>query len=264
MGHQPLTQADRHRPPVPGPRRGANLGRIVGHILLLAALALASPAWSQDGKKKEEAGFLVVLLPLGLLALMSLQVATIAAFPRFSRRCAAAVRRYRWQTGLIGLVAFLAVILLSAIVGSAANAAAGIPLGLGALCAAIGGVGVSLEVGRWAMTRTGQGEAPHPIIQIIAGSSLVGWGALLIPCAGQIGWLIVSCMAMGGFVYALVRGETLDEAPPRRPDTAAPSTRPPATVAHVEPASEAAAPTPERPGAQAGTEEGDDYGDQVF
>ena len=233
--------------------------------MLMAALALAGPAWGQEGKKKEEAGFVVLLLPLGVLVLMSLQVATMAAFPRFAQRCGAAVRRYRWQTGVSGLAAFLGVFLLAAVVGSAAEGAAGIPLGLGLLCAAIGGVGVTLEAGRWATARMGDREPPHPLVQVIAGSSLIGWAALLVPCAGQVAWLIASCMAMGGFIYALVRGNALDEAPPREPRALAPPPGPPVAAPQPEPPDEVTQ-APVRPPAdtERETEQRGDYGDQVF
>jgi hypothetical protein len=108
---------------------------------------------------------------------------------------------------------------------------------LGSLVATMGGVGVSLLAGKWALKRIGSEGAAHPIVEVLAGSSLLGWAALLVPCAGQVLWIVASWAAMGAFFFALLGGRRLDEAPLRRavPPAAAPPSPTPAIPTTPEP-----------------------------
>ncbi len=260
----PASNAPIFRPSrqVAGPAR--RLGWIVGHVVIMGLLLLAGPAWAQGAKKNEQAAFLLALVPFGFLALLSLQVAIIAAFPRFTRRCGAAVRRYRWQTGLSGLAASLGIFLLAAVVGSAAEGAAAIPLALGLLAAAAGSVGLSLEVGRWAVARIGSEVPLHPTAQLLIGSSVLGWGGLLVPCLGQLAWIVAFCMAVGGSIYALARGNALDEAPPRQADRPVPPPSPLSAPAQPGPDRQAVDVPPGPSDAGPQIEKRDQPDDQVF
>jgi len=209
--------------------------------MALAAIAVAvtwaAVAVAQDAgpKKKDEGAVVLLLLPLAIFFTASLQIALLGVFPRFARRCATAVNRYRWQTPLAGLAAFLGVAVLAALANAASggNERAGIPfVMLGTLVAMLGGVGVSSLAGRWALERMSPGTAAHPILEVLAGSSLIGWAALLVPCAGQVLWVLASCAAMGAFFIALFGGRRLDEAPAKRAvPTPAASTAPPSAPA---------------------------------
>ena len=215
-------------------------------ILLAVTWSVMAVAQGAGPKKKDEGAAVLLLLPLAIFFIASLQIALLGVLPHFARRCAAAVNRYRWQTPLAGLAAFLAVGVLAALANAASggNERAGIPFVLlGSLVAMMGGVGVSLLAGRWALERMASGTAAHPILEVLAGSSLIGWAALLVPCAGQVLWVVASCAAMGAFFVALFGGRRLDEAPARRavPAPVAPA---PAAPAPAAPAPPAAKPEP--------------------
>ncbi|MBM3473511.1 MAG: hypothetical protein FJX75_09600 [Armatimonadetes bacterium] len=202
---------------------------VLAAILLAVTWCAVALAQGPGPKKKEEGAVLLLLLPLAIFVCASLQMAVMGVFPRFARRCATAVDRYRWQTPLVGLAAFLAVALLAAMANAAAggNQQAGFPfVMLGTLVATMGGVGVSLLAGRWALKRIGSEAPAHPIVEVLAGSSLLGWVMILVPCAGQVLWVVASWAAMGAFFFALLGGRRLDEAPLRRavvPPAAPPS-----------------------------------------
>jgi len=177
------------------------------------------------------------LLPLTLVVATGLQVALMGFFPRFSRRCAAAVRMYRWQAPLVGFVGWL----LTAAAAGAANKAAGgseqagIPVvSVAMLAASLGGVGLSLLAGRWAMKRVASDVPAHPIVEVFAGGQLLGWGMVVVPIVGQLAWVLLTWISLGAFVLAVVMGRRLDEArtwrdaPLAAPPAAAPSPEPPA------------------------------------
>jgi hypothetical protein len=212
----------------------ASILRVRAPLLALyasaALFACAVSAAAQDaGKKKGEGAVALLLLPLAIPIVASLQMAVMGVFPTFTRRCAAAVTRYRWQTPLIGLVALLAFGLLAALANAAArgNERAGLPVVFTAiLVAAIGGIGVSLPTGRWALQRIGSGAPSHPIVEILAGSSVVGWGVSVLPCVGQLAGIVLSLASMGAFFFALIGGRRLDEAPARTRTPPAPPSPP--------------------------------------
>ena len=188
---------------------------LVGSLLFVACTAVAI-AQRGGGEKDDGAGLVVMwLLPATLILATGLQVALMGVFPRFSRRCAAAVRMYRWQAPLLGGVGW---ILAAAVAGVATKAAggdqrAGIPVVCGAfVVASLGGVGISLLAGRWALKRVTSDVPAHPIVEVFAGGNLLGWGMLLVPFAGQLAWVLVTWMSLGAFVLAIVRGRSLDEA----------------------------------------------------
>lgn len=232
---------------------------------VLAAAMASVPVWAEGGGKKGEEGAAValLLLPLGLIVLTSLQVALLAAIPRFCARCGTAVRRYRWQTGLIGLGVGLGLLVLAALMAQIAQPLAAVPLVFGGLVGALGGAGVALEVGKWATARIDADSTPHPVVQLLVGGSLFGWGALLVPVAGPIAAIAAFFMAIGGVVYAVFRREALDEAPARKPlPTEPPATMAPLVPAHPAPSTlsrDDAAPSSVPGGAKR-----DDYGHQVF
>ncbi len=179
-----------------------------------AALALAAaPAWAEGGKQQQQGAFVLLLAPLGLAAIAGLQIAALLVFPRFSRRCAVAVRRYRWQTILAGLASFLAVFVLCIAVGAVTkNKQLGWPpLLIGLFLAALGGTGVSLQVGKWGLVRLGSAMPAHPVVEVLAGVCLVGWG-LVVPVLGLVLGLGAVCAALGAFVLTVIRGSNLDEA----------------------------------------------------
>jgi len=186
-------------------------------LALLLAFAIAAGALAQGpGGKKKDGGAAVALLVAPLLVLVSatLQVAVMGVFPRFGRRCAAAVRRYRWQTPLAGLAGFLGTLLLAAVANWAAggNQQAGIPVvSLASLIATIGGVGPALVAGRWAAQRAQPDQTAHPLLEVLAGTSALGWGMILVPCVGQLLWLVTACASLGAFILAVLLGHRLDE-----------------------------------------------------
>jgi hypothetical protein len=185
------------------------------------ALVCAS-AQAQGAKKDEQAGLALLILPLWLVVVASLQTAALLVVPRFSRRCATAVRRYRWQTGLAGLATFLGVLLVCALLSAATKnqQVGGVPFVIASLLATIGGVGVSTEVGRWALRRLQTNVEAHPVTEVLSGACLVFWGCLIVPIIGWAAWIVASWLSMGAFVMALVRGAGLDESAVARPTTA--------------------------------------------
>jgi len=184
-----------------------------GLTVALGLAVLAAPVWAQEGKKGEGAWLVVLLAPVGLAALASLQVAALLVFPGFSRRCATAVRRYRWQTTLVGLAGFLVVLLLCAVVAAVTKRQqlAGIPFVLACFLAMLGGVGVSLEAGRWGLKRLDASTEAHPVVEVLAGACLVWWASVIVPVVGWVFWAGASCAALGALIVALVRGKDLDE-----------------------------------------------------
>jgi len=214
----------------------------------LSALAwtVSATAQAPPGKKDEGAWVALLLLPVMVLVSATLQMAVMSAFPRFARRCATAVARYRWQTPLAGLAALLAVALLAAVTKQLAGGSdqAGLPVvGIGALVGTMGGVGVSLVAGRWAVRRVRPDAVAHPLLEILAGVSLLGWAMILLPCVGQVLWLLAACASQGAFWMALLLRHRLDETP-RAGGAPAPKPPEPAPVSptDAEPARE-----PERP-----------------
>jgi len=193
-----------------------SLGPTLSGTLVALAWTASAVAQGPAAKKKDEGAWAAFLLmPVAILVCATLQMAVMAAFPRFARRCAAAVSRYRWQTPLAGLAALLATALLAALANQAAggNQQAGfVVLAPSVLVSTIGGVGVALIAGRWALARI-QADAPaHPLLAVLAGASLLGWTMILVPCVGQVLWLLVACASMGAFVLAVLLGRRLDEA----------------------------------------------------
>jgi hypothetical protein len=213
------------------------------YALTVAFVCAASAAAQGAGKKKDQGAFVLLLLPLLVPIVASLQMAVMGVFPAFARRCAAAVTRYRWQTPLIGLVALLAFGLLAAMANALAggNQRAGLPVVFAAiLVATVGGVGLSLPAGRWALKRIGSDAASHPIVEILAGSSVLGWGMFLVPCVGQLAGIAASLASMGAFFFALVGGRGLDEASARtRAAPAVPSPPAPEAATTVQAETEA-------------------------
>lgn len=212
-----------------------------GLAVPLVLVALAAPVWAQGGKKGEGAWLGLLLAPVALVAIASLQVAALMVFPAFSRRCGTAVRRYWWQTTLVGLAGFLVVLLLCAIVGAVTKSQqlGGIPFVLACFLAMLGGVGVSLEAGRWGLKRLDAGGEAHPVVEVLAGASLVWWASVIVPVVGWVFWAGASCAALGALIAALVRGKGLDEVsrPAPRPraapasHVAPPVVVPPVTIA---------------------------------
>ncbi len=246
--------------------RTVNRSPAAGALWLLASLAAlvaSTPGWAQGPKKKENGAFVLLLLPLLVVVLTSLHVALITGFPRLSARCGIAVRRYRWQTALTGLGALFGLFVLTALMGAIAQPLSAIPIAIGLVAALLGSTGVSLEAGKWALARIGANNTPHPVVQIITGSSLLGWSALLVPVAGQIALLVAFFMSIGGLAYAVFFGKRLEEAPARRPMVPAPGATIPTPVPAPPPTS-----TPSPGGGVAGAPPGEakprDFGDQVF
>jgi hypothetical protein len=216
---------------------------------VLIALAWAASACEEPapGKKQDQEAWLALLLP-PLVAIVAggLQIAVMAAFPRFARRCAAAVSRYRWQTPLAGLAGFMGTILLASVANAVAggNQKAGVPVIVAAvLIAAVGGVGVSLVAGRWAAKRIDPDRAAHPLLEIVAGSALLGWAGLLVPCAGQLLVALASWASLGAFILAVLLGRRLDEA--RSWSDAVPAASQPVPAAPPEPPAPVPPPEPE-------------------
>jgi hypothetical protein len=147
--------------------------------------------------------------------------------------------------------------------GQIAKPLGAIPLAFGGLVGCVGGAGVALEVGKWAIARIDAERTPHPVVQLLVGGSLLGWGILLVPVAGQLAGLAAFFMAIGGVAYALFCGKALDEAPPRKPVGAVPGP-PPATPVAAQPAPSTPEPDDGVPSGEPGALEKGDYGDQVF
>lgn len=185
-------------------------------VLVMLAVLWAVPASAQGAKKREEGAIALLLLPLGIVTAATLQIAFMSVFPSFARRCHSAVKRYCWQTLLVGLAGTLALALSAALANQLASGKELVPLiilAAAGLIAGIGGTGVSLEAGEWALERMRAQEAGHPFVAIMAGSSVLGWPMILVPCLGQLLWLIVWCTALGAFIFAVLLGSRLDEAP---------------------------------------------------
>jgi hypothetical protein len=246
--------------------RTINRRPAAGALWLLAsftALVATTPVWAQRGDKNENGAVALLLLPLVVVAVTSLHVALMTGFPRLSARCGIAVRRYRWQTALTGLGALLVLLIVAGLVSGIAQPLSGIPLTVGLVAALLGSTGVSLEAGKWAVARIDANNTPHPVVQIITGSSLLGWSALLVPVAGQVALLVAFFMSIGGFAYALFFGQRLDEAPARQaviPETGATV----ATPVPAPPPSPTPSPGGGVPGPPPGETKPQGYGDQVF
>lgn len=225
-------------------------------VVLLAVCAAGVGQGGEDQPGEPDKGgqggaaqaLILLLVPLGTLISGTLQVAVLAAFPRFARRCEAAVQRYKWQTPLVGMAGGLAVFLVAALASAVNEQLAGFPIAGGWLLGMVGGVGVSLVAGKWAVERIG-GKAPaHPVVQVLAGSFLLGWAMVLLPCVGQILFLVVSWASMGALLMALVMGRKLDVVkraaisppPPVSPDPAVPTTVAPPLSVEAEQAPEPA------------------------
>jgi hypothetical protein len=203
-----------------------------------AALVLAAAPARAEAGKQEQGAFVLLLAPLGLVAIASLQAAALLVFPRFSRRCAVAVRRYRRQTILAGFTSFLAVFLLCMAVGGVTKnkQLGGLPLLIGSFLAALGGTGVSLQVGKWGLARLGSAIPAHPVVEVLSGVCLVGWG-LVVPVVGLVLGLGAACAALGAFVVTAIRGGNLDESlmADAMPPAVPPPPGPVPPLAHVPP-----------------------------
>ncbi|MGQ9731363.1 MAG: hypothetical protein ACUVX8_08815 [Candidatus Zipacnadales bacterium] len=189
----------------------------------LMGLEAETIANQQAGGPNKTGALVLLLLPVTTLLATSLHITVLALFPRFGRRCATAVGRYGWQTILIGLASALGAALVAALLNAVVHnpQVGAIPLGLVGLLGAVGGSGVSMQVGRWVLKRLEEEAPTHPVLEVLVGGCVLGWTLILIPCVGQVAWLGVGGASLGAFVLAVVAGRRLDEVPlPKRPASA--------------------------------------------
>lgn len=198
-------------------RDGSILSRcLLTGLWIVGAVTCGTLANAEGPRKREEGVIALLLLPLGIVITATLQIAAMALFPRFARRCHSAIRHYRWQTPLLGFAGLLGVMMLAVIANQLAggNELAGLLVLLSAtVMAGVGGVGVSLQAGKWALNRINAAHQDHPVIAILVGASVLGWFMVVVPCLGQLLYLLVASAALGAFLFSLIAGRRLDEAP---------------------------------------------------
>jgi len=217
-------------------------------------------ARTQDkAKKKADGGpWALLILAFTWPAGQLLQLLAAWVCPRFSRRCGNAAGRHWCLSPTVGFFGLLAMLVVSGLIAQVGGPAAAVPLVITWILVMIGGVGVSLVTGRWAMARIGSEAEAHPVIEVACGSSAISWATILIPCVGQVLWLYVISASFGAFILAVVRGKNLDEV--RRRTALAPEPTPvaPPTLEPPAPSQPQQTAQHDRPTAD------DDYSGQVF